>query len=216
MAATSTHPVRSAIIRTEAQLRALIGEPAELTCAKISDRLNSMTRMFVERSPFVCVATSDAAGNCDLSPRGDPAGFLRILDDRTLLLPERPGNRLADSLRNILANPHVGLLFIVPGVTDTFRVNGRATITTDPELLAPCAVEGKLPLLGILVDIDEAYTQCSKALLRSQLWDPHRFIDPGTMPTGGQVHRAIQGESFDAEQYDKERADRYRRRAGFY
>lgn len=210
------HPLTSAVIRTEAQLRALIGEPAELTCAKISDRLNPTTRLFIERSPLVCLATSDAAGHCDLSPRGDPAGFVRILDDRTLLLPERPGNRLADTLRNILANPHIGLLFIVPGVTDTFRVNGRATITVDASLLAPCAVEGKLPRLGILVDIDEAYTQCSKAFLRSHFWDPGRFVDPATMPTGGQVHRAIQGAQFDAEQYDKERAERYRQRVGFY
>jgi uncharacterized protein len=216
MTAHSAHPLTPEIIQTEAQLRTLIGGPAELTCAKISNRMNSMTRMFIERSPLVCIATSDPAGNCDLSPRGDPAGFVRILDDRTLLIPERPGNRLADSLRNILANPHIGLLFIVPGVTDTFRVTGRATITIDKELLAPCAVEGKLPLLGVLVDIDEAYTQCSKALLRSHLWDPQRFIDPGTMPTGGQVHRAIQGEQFDAEQYDKERAERYRHRVGFY
>jgi predicted pyridoxine 5'-phosphate oxidase superfamily flavin-nucleotide-binding protein len=104
----------------------------------------------------------------------------------------------------------------VPGVIDTFRVNGRATITTDAALLAPCAVEGKVPLLGILVDIHEAYTQCSKAFLRSGLWDPERFVDPGTMPTGGQVHRAIQGEQFDAEKYDAERAERYRRRVGFY
>lgn len=204
------------VIATEAQLRALIGEPAALTRAKVSERLNPMTRRFVERSPLVCLATSDAAGHCDLSPRGDPAGFVRILDDRTLLLPERPGNRLADSLRNILANPHVGLLFIVPGVTDTFRVNGRATITVDANLLAPCAVEGKLPALGVLVDIHEAYTQCSKALLRAQLWDPAHHVDPATMPTGGQVHRAIQGEAFDADGYDAERAERYRRRAGFY
>ena len=195
MAAASAPPLSPQVITTEAQLRALVGEPAALTCAKISDRLNSMTRLFVERSPFVCIATSDPAGYCDLSPRGDPAGFVRILDERTLLLPERPGNRLADSLRNILANPHVGLLFIVPGATDTFRVNGRATVTTDKEVLAPCAVEGKLPLLGIRVDIDEAYTQCSKALLRSNLWDPQRFVETGAMPTGGQVHRAIQGDS---------------------
>ncbi|HEY1090721.1 MAG TPA: pyridoxamine 5'-phosphate oxidase family protein [Burkholderiaceae bacterium] len=216
MTAVPTHPLTSQIVRDETQLRALIGSPAELTCAKISQRLNAMTKVFIERSPFVCLATSDAAGNCDLSPRGDPAGFVRILDDRTLLLPERPGNRLADSLRNMLANPHIGLLFVVPGVTDTFRVNGRATLTTDADLLAPCAVEGKVPVLGILVDIDEAYTQCSKAFLRSQLWDPACFVDPASMPTGGQIHRAIQGEQFDAEQYDSERAERYGRRVGFY
>jgi hypothetical protein len=216
MTAPTPHPRTARTIATEAQLRALIGEPAPLTCAKISDRLNAATRLFIERSPFVCIATGDPQGHCDLSPRGDPPGFVRILDDRTLLVPERPGNRLADSLRNMLANPHVGLLFVVPGVTDTFRVNGRATITDDPALLADSAVEGKPPLLGVLVDIDEAYTQCSKAFLRSQLWDPHRYVDPATMPTGGEVHRAIQGEQFDAEQYDRERAERYRRRAGFY
>jgi PPOX class probable FMN-dependent enzyme len=210
------HRLTSQVIRTEAQLRALIGQPAEMTCAKISDRLNAMTRLFVERSPFVCLATSDAAGHCDLSPRGDPAGFVRILDDRTLLIPDRPGNRLADTLRNVLANPHIGLLFIVPGVTDTFRVNGRATLTVDAALLGPCAVEGKVPALGILVDVEEAYTQCSKAFLRSHLWDPSRFSDPAQMPTGGQVHRAIQGEHFDAEQYDRERSERYRQRVGFY
>jgi PPOX class probable FMN-dependent enzyme len=198
------------------QLRALIGEPAQLTCAKISSSLNSMTRLFIERSPFSCIATSDLSGSCDLCPRGDPAGFVRILDERTLLIPERPGNRIADSLRNVLANAHIGVLFIVPGVTDTFRVNGRATIITDAELLAPSTVEGKAPLLGILVDIDEAYTQCSKAFLRSRLWDTKLHIDPSTMPTGGQVHRAIQGEQFDAEQYDNERNERYSRRVGFY
>ena len=210
------HPLTSNVVQSEAQLRALLGEPAALTKAKIADKLNAMTRQFIERSPFVCLATSDASANCDLSPRGDPAGFVRILNERTLLIPERPGNRLADSLRNILANPHIGLLFIVPGATDTFRVNGRATLTTDAALLAPCAVEGKAPILGILVDIDEAYTQCSKALLRSHLWDAQRFISPADLPTGGQVHRALQGEQFDAEQYDGERADRYRQRVGFY
>ncbi|RZL98970.1 MAG: pyridoxamine 5'-phosphate oxidase family protein [Variovorax sp.] len=210
------HRLTSQTIHTEAQLRALIGEPATLTCAKITDRLNAATRLFVEQSPFVCIATSDAAGRCDVSPRGDPAGFVRILDERTLLLPERPGNRLADTLRNVLANPHVGLIFIVPGATDTFRVNGRALITTDAALLAPCALEGRTPALGLLIDIEEAYTQCSKALLRSALWDPARFIDPATLPTGGDVHRAIQGEAFDGARYDAERAERYRRREGFY
>jgi hypothetical protein len=211
-----THPRTTELIRTEAELRTLIGEPAALTCAKIADRLNHATRLFIERSSFVCVATSDTTGACDLSPRGDPPGFVRILDERTLLIPERPGNRLADSLRNMLINPHVALLFVVPGVTDTLRVNGRAAITTDAALLAPSAVEGKAPRLGVLVDIDEAYTQCAKAFLRSHLWDAQRFVDPSSMPTGGQVHRAIQGEAFDADGYDRERAERYRQRVGFY
>jgi PPOX class probable FMN-dependent enzyme len=216
MSSPTPHRLTADLIHTEGQLRALIGEPAALTCAKITDRLNAATRLYVERSPFVCLATSDAAGRCDVSPRGDPAGFVRILDDRTLLMPERPGNRIADSLRNVLANPRVGLLFIVPGATETFRVNGRAVITTDAALLAPSALEGKTPRLGLLLDIEEAYTQCSKAFLRSHFWDPARFIDPSVLPTGGEVHRAIQGEAFDAARYDRERAERYNRREGFY
>lgn len=211
----SAHRLTSATIRSEAELRALIGEPLELVRRKVVDHLNHLTRKFIERAPLVCLATADGEGRCDVSPRGDPAGFVHILDDRTLLLPERPGNRIADSLRNILANPCVGLLFVIPGVGDTFRVNGRATLTTDPALLAPCAVEGKVPRLGILIDIDEAYTHCSKAFLRSDCWNPARFVDRAELPTNGQIHASIQ-EGFDAEQYDSERAARYARREGFY
>jgi uncharacterized protein len=211
-----THRLTQNVICQEDELRSLIGTPAPQTCLKISDRLNEKTRLFIERSPLVCVATADTTGHCDVSPRGDPAGFVRILDDRTLLLPERPGNRLADSLRNLLANPRLGLLFIVPGVSDTFRVNGFGTITTDAELLAPSAVEGKPPKLGVIVDIVEAYTQCSKAFIRSAFWDATRHRDPSTMPTGGEVLRAVQGEHFDADGYDRERAERYRQRVGFY
>jgi PPOX class probable FMN-dependent enzyme len=170
----------------------------------------------VELAPFVCLATSDGRGGCDVSPRGDPPGFVRILDDETLLVPERPGNRLADSLRNIVANPHVGLLFVIPGVTDTFRVNGRATLTTDGSLLAPCSVEGRVPRLGILVDVEEAYTQCSKAFLRSNLWDPATFVDRAALASNGEVLRAIHGDEFDAAGYDRARAERYARREGFY
>jgi PPOX class probable FMN-dependent enzyme len=203
-------------IDTEDELRAVIGHATETVCAKVTDRLNPLTRQYIERSPFLCIATADADGNCDLSPRGDPAGFVTIVDDHTLLVPERPGNRIADTLRNILDNGHVGLLFMVPGVTETFRVNGRASLTTDPDLLRPCAVEGKVPRLGIVVDIDLAYTQCSKALLRSHLWDPERFLTQADMPTNGQIHRAIRGGDFDADAYDRERAGRYERREGFY
>lgn len=216
VAPMARHPWTSAIIETEAALTELIGEPLDIVRQKVSDRLNPCTRKYIERSPFLCIATSDEHGQCDVSPRGDPAGFVRILDDRTVLMPERPGNRLADTLKNILRNPHVGLLFVVPGVTDTFRVNGRATLTTDRELLEPCIVEGQVPKLGILVEIDAAYTQCSKAFLRSHLWDPTRFVDRSLLPTNGEIHRAIVGDDFDATQYDTERAERYARREGFY
>jgi PPOX class probable FMN-dependent enzyme len=181
----------------EGALRSFLGEPLEVVRAKVSDRLNGLTRQFIERSPFLCLATSAPDGTCDVSPRGDPSGFVRILDDRTLLLPERPGNRLADSLRNVLRNPHVALLFIVPGVGDTFRVNGQATIVTDPELLEPCAVEGKTPKLGLLIEIHEAYTHCSKAFLRSALWDPERYVAREELPSAGEIHRSLNS-AFDA------------------
>jgi uncharacterized protein len=210
------HRLTEETIESEAALRALIGEPPSVVCTKIAARLNPLTRLFIERAPFLCLATSDANGCCDVSPRGDPAGFVRILDDATLLMPERPGNRIADSLRNILVNPHVGLLFVIPGVGDTFRVNGRATLTTDAGLLAPCVIEGKLPKLGILIDIEQAYTQCSKAFLRSQLWDPTRFIERDSLPSAGEIMRAINGETFDAADYDAARAERYAKREGFY
>ncbi len=210
------HRLTAETVETEAALRAIIGEPSAIVCAKVSDRLNALTRQFIERSPFLCLATSDQHGGCDVSPRGDPRGFVRILDDLTLLVPERPGNRIADSLRNILHNPQVGLLFILPGVTETFRVNGRATLTTDAGLLAPSVVEEKAPKLGILVDIESAYTQCSKAFLRSRFWDPATFIDRAELPSNGEIHRVLQGEDFDAEAYDAERAARYARREGFY
>jgi uncharacterized protein len=191
-------------ITSEAELREIIGVPAPLTCRKITNHVNHLTRRFIELAPF-----------CDVSPRGDPAGFVRILDEQTLLLPDRPGNRLADALRNIIQNPHVALLFVIPGVTDTFRVNGRAFITDDVALLADSAVEGKPPRLGIVVHIDEAFTQCSKAFIRSQLWDPETFLDSSVIPTGGQIMASI-NEDIDAQTYDSERAARYARRENFY
>ncbi len=210
------HRLTSETIDDEASLRALLGDPLPIVCAKVSDRLNRLTRTYIQRSPFLCLATSGADGTCDVSPRGDPAGFVRILDDRTLLLPERPGNRLADSLRNVLTNPRVGLLFFVPGVGDTFRVNGRATLTTDRAVLSPCAVEGKVPRLGILVDIEQAFTHCSKASIRSDLWNPARFVDRAELPTSGEIHKELAGGDFDADAYDRARAERYARREGLY
>ena len=197
-------------------MRAALGMPADLVLSKIADRLNPLTRQFIERSPFLCIATSAPDGSCDVSPRGDPAGFVRILDERTLLVPDRPGNRIADTLRNILANPSVGLVFLIPGVGDSFRVNGRATIVDDPELLAPSAVDGSVPRLGIVVEIAQAYTQCSKALIRSDLWNPDRYVDRSELPTSGEILRSLRGGEFDAERYDRDRAARYQRREGMY
>ena len=210
-----SHRLTERTIDDEAALRALIGEPTAIVCAKVSDRLNALTRKFIEASPFVCLATSAKDGTCDVSPRGDPPGFVHVLDERTLLLPERPGNRLADSLRNVLRNPHVGLLFVIPGVGDTLRVNGRASIVTDEELLAGCAVEGRVPRLGFLIDVEQVFTHCSKAFLRAQLWDPSHYVDRSELPSSGEIHRSLDP-AFDADAYDEERAERYARREGFY
>ena len=203
------------VIHDEAELRSLLGEPSDLVRAKVRDRLDHLTRQFVERSPFVLLATSAPDGTCDVSPRGDPPGFVRILDERTLLLPERPGNRLADSFRNVLANPHVALLFVIPGIGDTLRVNGRATLVADEELLALSTVEGKVPRVGFVIEVEEVFTHCSKAFLRAALWDPTRHVDRSELPSSGEIHRA-RDPSFDAEAYDTERAGRYARREGFY
>ena len=203
-------------ITNDADLRAIIGSPKELVVSKISDHLNELTRQFIERSPFVCVATKMPNGGIDVSPRGDPAGFVRIIGDRELFVPERPGNRIADTLTNLLADPSIGLLFLIPGVGDSFRVNGRGVITDDRELLVPSAVEGSVPKLGILVSIEEAYTQCSKALIRSDLWNPERHIDRSALPSSGEILRSLNDPAFDADEYDRARAERYARREGLY
>jgi uncharacterized protein len=200
----------------ESELRTMLGEPAELVKKKIADRLNPLTRQFIERSPFVVVATGRPDGGLDVSPRGDPAGFVRILDDRTLLLPDRPGNKLADTLTNLLADDRIALLFLIPGVNDTFRVNGRAKLVDDPELLAASEVEGKAPRLGVLVEVEEAYTQCPKALLRSDLWNPERHIERSELPSSGAILRAIADPELDVGEYEDARTERYRRREGFY
>jgi uncharacterized protein len=204
-------------IRDETTLReALGGRPTPLVAAKIADRLNTLTRQFVERSPFVCLATACPDGGLDVSPRGDPPGFARILDERTLVIPDRPGNRLADTLTNLLHDSRIALLFLIPGVGDTFRVNGSATIVDDEELLAGSEVHGKAPRLGILVHIEEAYTQCPKALIRSDLWNPDKHIDRSELPSSGEVLRAVADPDLDADEYDRARKERYARREGLY
>jgi uncharacterized protein len=203
-------------ITDEAQLRELIGgHPSASVEAKIADRINDVTRRFIDASPFVCVATSRPDGGLDVSPKGDPAGFVQVLDDRTLLIPDRPGNKLVDTFTNLLADDRIALLFLIPGVGDTFRVNGRAIITDDRALLEPCAVKGKVPRVGIVVTIEEAYTHCPKAMIRSELWNPERHIERSALPTQGEVVRSVHAD-FDAESYDRERVGRYARGDGLY
>src|SRR5579884_4015838 len=175
------------MINDEADLRGVIGPPKPAALLKLAGRLTPLSRQFIERSPFVCIATARPDGGLDVSPRGDPPGFVRILDEQTLLIPERPGNRIADSLTNLLADPRIALLFLIPGIGETFRVNGTAVIVDDPELLAPSAVEGNVPKLGVLVSVEEAYTQCPKALLRSDLWNPERHVARSELPSPGAI-----------------------------
>jgi len=204
------------VIRDEQELREIIGNPTETVLSKLANHLNELTRQFIERSPYVCVATVAPDGGLDVSPRGDPAGFVRILDERTLLIPDRPGNRIADALTNLLADPRIALLFLIPGVGDTFRVNGRAVITDDAELLAPSAVEGRPPKLGLLIAIEQAYTQCSKASIRSDVWNPEKHIERDALPSSGAILRSLTSPDFDADEYDHDRAERYARREGIY
>ena len=200
----------------QAELRDMLGEPAELVKGKIADRLHPLNRRFVELSPFVVVATGRLDGGLDVSPRGDPPGFVRILDEKTLLLPDRPGNKLADTLTNLLEDDRIALLFLIPGIGETFRVNGRGRIVDDPELLADSAVEGKAPRLGIVVTIEEAYGQCPKALLRSDLWNPETQISRDELPSSGEILREVADPDLDPAEYDEARAERYKRREGFY
>lgn len=204
-------------ITDEAALRELIGgDPNATVAGKITDRVGELTRRLIDASPFVCVATGRPDGGVDVSPRGDPAGFVQVLDERTLFLPERPGNRIADTLTNLLHDDRIALLFLIPGVGDTFRVNGRAVVTDEPDLLERCAIGGKVPKLGVLIEIEQAYTQCAKALIRSELWNPERHVERSTLPTSGEILRWIKDASFDADAYDRERDARYARGEGLY
>ena len=160
-------------VQTEARLREHIGAAAPITREKVKPALDADLRRFVEASPYVCVATVDRVGRCDVSPRGDEPGFVRILDDNTLALPERPGNRLADTLTNLLETPAIGMLFLVPGCPETLRVNGTAEIHDGPpELLESMGARGRVPKLAVVVHITDAYMHCGRAASRSRIWDP--------------------------------------------
>ena len=166
-----------------AELDAMVPPAGDGAAGKTMRRIERYAEQFIDLSPFCCLATSDGKGNADVTPRGDKPGFVRVIDERTLLIPERPGNNRMDSLRNIIQHPSLGLLFLIPGFEDTLRVNGRGRVTKDPGLLADSAVDGKLPKFGILVAVDEAFFHCAKAFRRSRLWDPTAQLPRNTMPT---------------------------------
>ena len=171
------------VITSEDELREQLGWPSERAREKTITALDQHCRDIIAASPFALIATTNADGSVDVSPKGDPAGFVRVLDDNTLVIPDRPGNRRFDGLANIISNPGIGMIFIVPGMRETLRVNGTATIVRDPELLESLAINGKLPWLAIVVDVKEAFLHCPKAFLRSKLWDATTWPDRDSLPS---------------------------------
>lgn len=175
------------VVQSEQELRALYELPGERAILKERRALDPHCRVFIAHSPFLLLATANAAGQCDVSPKGDAPGFVRVLDDTHLLIPDRPGNNRLDGFRNILENPHVGLIFIVPGREHTLRVNGRAWIVRDPALLGAFVVNGKQPRTAVGVEVEECYLHCPKAFKRAALWDSARWPDPGAVPSMAQA-----------------------------
>ena len=190
-----------ATITTIEELEAIYGKPSEAAIVKEVVRITPHYRTFIEAAPFVALATSGPEG-LDCSPRGDLAGFVRVHDERTLMMPDRRGNNRVDSLRNIVRDPRVALLFLVPGVGNTLRVNGRARLSTDAELLASFAVEEKAPRSVIMVTVEAVYFQCARALVRAKLWDPGSRVDPKSLPTPGQILAALSENRIGGDDYD--------------
>jgi len=201
------------MLTTIDQLEALYGQPGERALRKEIAHVNEDYRAFIEAAPFAVLATSGPDG-LDCSPRGDAPGFVRIVDERTLALPDRPGNNRLDSLRNIIADPRLALLFVVPGIGESLRVNGRGRISADAAWLDSFAVDGKRPRTVLLIDVDAVYFHCSKAMARSNLWDPARHLERAQLPSAGEILRRIiaanDGEQFDAAAYDRDLPARVR------
>jgi len=190
------------LVTSEAELDALYGQPAGAAVIKEIDHISEHYRRFIEVSPFVVLATSGPEG-LDCTPRGDPAGFVRVVDERTVMLPDRRGNNRIDTLRNIVRDPRIALLFLIPGIGRTLRINGHAAISVDPELCASFTMENKVPRSVIVVTTESVYTQCPKALVRSHLWDASRHLPESALPSSGIMMKALQA-GFDADTYDRE------------
>ena len=178
-------------VRSAAELRGLLGSPGKRALDKERAQLHAIDRAWLAASPFCLVASADAEGNCDVSPKGDPPGFAYVVDDQTLAIPERPGNRRADGFQNILGNPHVGLIFFIPGRNDTLRINGRARVARDAPFFDAMTVKGHRPTLALIVDIDEIFFHCAKAFLRSTLWDADSW-HPEALPSHPRIVKAVQ------------------------
>jgi PPOX class probable FMN-dependent enzyme len=193
-------------------IRGLYGEPSERAVKKQLSRLEKHSRAFIALSPFLVIASADPSGRVDASPKGDAPGFVRVLDDETLLIPDRLGNNRVDTIGNLLSRPGVGLIFFVPGLRETLRVNGTAQITTDLSLLEPSAVNGKLPRSGILVTADEVYFHCGKALIRSDLWNPDKRVRQSDFPPLGRIIAEQIGDGRSLEEAERQTEEGYRTR----
>ena len=193
----------SDILRTEAELEAIYGRPVEAATVKEVNWITPHYRAYIEASPYAALATSGPEG-LDCSPRGDRPGFVRVHDEKTLMLPDRRGNNRIDSLRNIVRDSRVALLFMIPGVRNTLRVNGRAHLSIAPDLLESFAVEEKAPRSVTVIEVDAVYFQCARALVRSELWNPARHVDPKSLPSAGQILAALSDARVGGETYDRE------------
>jgi uncharacterized protein len=199
------------IVEDPEELREIYGAPSERSLKKQLTRFDKHCRAFIARSPFLVIASSDPSGRCDASPKGDAPGFVQVLDDQTLVIPDRLGNNRVDTIGNLLARPGLGLIFFVPGINETLRVNGRARVTTDPALLEPLAVNGKVPRSAILVSAEEIYFHCGKALIRSDLWNPEKQLRRSEFPSLGQI-LADQIGGISIEESERLTAESYRTR----
>ncbi|WP_316180010.1 pyridoxamine 5'-phosphate oxidase family protein [Bradyrhizobium sp. SZCCHNRI1009] len=198
------------IITTIEQLEAIYGETGLASTAKVADRVTPHYRIMIEQSPFVALATCGPEG-LDCSPRGDLPGFIRIHDDKTLMMPDRRGNNRVDSLRNIVRDPRIALLFLIPGSGNTLRVNGHGHLSTAPDLLESFRMEGKLPRSVVIMTVEEIYFQCARAIVRADLWNPDRRVDPQQLPTPGQILAAMTANDIDGAAYDREWPERARK-----
>ena len=192
------------------QLESIYGDPPTTSLVKEIDYISQHYRAFIEKTPFVTVATCGPEG-LDCSPRGDPPGFVRVADEKTLMIPDRRGNNRIDRMRNLVRDPRISLLFLIPGVNETLRINGRAEIVIDPDMCASFAMQGKLPRSVLVVTVERIYFQCQKALVRSRLWDVEAQIPRSELPSTGKILEALSEKAIDGEEYDRNYPDRLKK-----
>jgi uncharacterized protein len=197
------------MIATIEELEAIYGQPNEASTVKVASRITPQYRVLIDKSPFAALATCGPEG-LDCSPRGDLPGFVRVHDEKTLMMPDRRGNNRVDSLRNIVRDPRMALLLLIPGSGSTLRVNGRAQLSTDPNLLASFSIDGKAPRTVIVMTVDEIYFQCARAIVRADLWNPEKRVDPKSLPTPGQILADMSENRVGGEDYDRAWPERAR------